>query len=457
MTIQYTPLNREIVQEFGMSDLSYSYVHRVTHGSIFEDITVRLTREPGEDVRTENNGIYPFKTATSSNDNYEINLVASNEYGVRIVKYKHNVNPKIFSKEYDGSYISPELKETITVNLPNFVEITFNLIYTVPIATNAAYYDLLSYDWEKVDGNDHPHKKNIEVIIDPVNMENKYQILPKKISIDTPEDGALRFIYGDNVYVSQIYDYLEIINPEESVGDGSANDSYEKKGQYFDISLNDSSISELEQGHINFNDNGYLLSINMKSTNYVSDLNSEVRLYIDKRPIKTKYEINLSLNKIYDGTDKVIIEENLWKNSEVVDSVAILRGLSVRARFSNKDAGANKTIFVEYFVDNRYANNFDLLSEYELEQTGEILAKEIEVAFNVDERQSIYGDNFDLYIQPVTLVGNETLESQNINISLYTEINENIVPIENIKNVGIYNIKVKVENNDQNYILQTLI
>ncbi|HHX48992.1 MAG TPA: hypothetical protein GX709_01165 [Clostridiales bacterium] len=452
MTIQYTPLNREIVQEFGMSDLSYSYVHRVTHGSIFEDITVTLTREPGEDVRTENNGIYPFKTATSSNDNYEINLVASNEYGVRIVKYKHNVNPKIFSKEYDGSYISPELKETITVNLPNFVEITFNLIYTVPIATNAAYYDLLSYDWEKVDGNDHPHKKNIEVIIDPVNMENKYQILPKKISIDTPEDGALRFIYGDNVYVSQIYDYLEIINPEESVGDGSANDSYEKKGQYFDISLNDSSISELEQGHINFNDNGYLLSINMKSTNYVSDLNSEVRLYIDKRPIKTKYEINLSLNKIYDGTDKVIIEENLWKNSEVVDSVAILRGLSVRARFSNKDAGANKTIFVEYFVDNRYANNFDLLSEYELEQTGEILAKEIEVAFNVDERQSIYGDNFDLYIQPVTLVGNETLESQNINISLYTEINENIVPIENIKNVGIYNIKVKVENNDQNYI-----
>jgi len=455
LSIQYVPPTREVIQEFGSQDIPYSYVHRVAFGgSIFEDITISLTRMPGNDVRQENNGIYPYQTATSTNNNYEIILSNNNnEYGVRIVKYKHTVNPKSFSKYYDGSSTPPELKEGIIINLENPMigTIEFSLVYKVPLgATDAGYYNLEDFDWEEVEGGEHPHKKNIEIIIDTRNMENKYQIHTKGIEISVPEGGIIEFTYGTEVYKSDLYAYMEITNPME-VGDEHANT---KKGQYFDINLKDfPNMDDLEGGFINFNEDGYLLNITMKSTNYNS-VHSPVRIYITRREIP-KYDINLSLNKIYDGTDQVVVPDNVWKTPELIDPVAISRGLSVRARFANKDVGDNKNIYVEYFVDSRYVNNFDLQEEYTLEgEFGEISPREIDIAFNVMERQVIYGNDFNLNIQEIHLVGGETLESQHITINLYANIEGQIVALNDIRDVGVYDIKVEVDNPDTNYTFE---
>ena len=70
------------------------------------------------------------------------------------------------------------------------------------------------------------------------------------------------------------------------------------------------------------------------------------------------------------------------------------------------------------------------------------------------ERQVIYGSNFNLNIQEIHLVGGETLESQHITINLYANIEGQIVALNDIRDVGVYDIKVEVDNPDTNYTFE---
>lgn len=447
LTVNFKPPTKEVTQIFGSPDQSYSYNYKVLHGqNSEEDIIITLSRVPGNDVRADNNGIYPFIAASTNNSNYIINLEQSSDTGVRIVKYEHIINPRPSERTYDGAPAGQDfdLTENIVVAL-SFRIVNFNIKYTVsPDAQNAGSYDYLSFEWEKINGLDHPDKKNINVIISEENLKNKYTIQPKTIALTTTD---LNFDYGEPIRINDIFSSFQFTNPQE-LGDTSANTN---KGRHVYIAVDGIPNQEdLDNGQVDYKIDGYSILITMQSPNYICQY-QENKIYINKRLI-SRYMVDIPLSKVYDGTDTVLMTSSPWHTPTEVDIVAVSRGLSVSARYEDKNVNTNKRIYVRYYVDSRYSENFELPEEYEFETRGSISAKEINLVFNVNESQVIYGDNLDISIQQVNLVPGETLESQGITIYAYANVNESQIKLDNLKNVGIYYVKIEVINNDTNYI-----